>query len=140
MLRTADDVYTLPDVPTLARNWLLRHAAAVLYPTSAEGFGLVPNEAAVFGTPCVFVPFGPLAEIAGTTVGVAADWSADAVADAVQALVGDPQLAARQIAELRAAGAQHTWADTARLLTDAFFSVLARAPVGGVQQEDHRGS
>ena len=33
------------------RNWLLRHAEAVVYPTSAEGFGLVPFEAARFGTP-----------------------------------------------------------------------------------------
>ena len=137
LLHDAQGVYVLPDVPTLARNWLLRHAAAVLYPTSAEGFGLVPHEAAVFGTPCVFVPFGPLAEVARTSLGLAADWTAEAVADAAQALLEDPALAARQVAELRAAGAQHTWADTARQLTDAFFSVLARAPISPVPQEDH---
>ncbi len=129
LLRSNDGVYVLPDVPTNARNWLLRHAAAVVYPTSAEGFGLVPHEAAVFGTPCVFVSFGPLAEVAETSVGVARDWSAEAVADAVESLVRDPALAARQVAELRAAGARHTWADTARQLTDAFFSVLARSPI-----------
>ena len=36
------DVYTLPDVTSAERNWLMRHADLVLYPTSAEGFGLVP--------------------------------------------------------------------------------------------------
>jgi glycosyltransferase involved in cell wall biosynthesis len=129
-LRQPDDgVLVLPDVPTAARNWLLRHAAAVLYPTSSEGFGLVPYEAAVFGTPCVFVPFGPLAEIAGTTLGTARDFSPDAVADATEALLGDPALASRQVGALRDAGARHTWAETARELTDAFFSVLARAPI-----------
>jgi glycosyltransferase involved in cell wall biosynthesis len=48
-------VHTLPSVTSAGRNWLLRHAALVLYPTSAEGFGLVPDEAAAFGTPTVFV-------------------------------------------------------------------------------------
>lgn len=130
LLRHGDDgVFVLPDVPTAARNWLLRHASVVLYPTSAEGFGLVPYEAAVFGTPCVFVPFGPLAEIAATTVGTAADWSPEAVADAAESLLRDPAVALRQVVELLAAGADHTWADTARLLTDAFFSVLARSPI-----------
>lgn len=129
LLRSNDGVHVLPDVPTNARNWLLRHAAAVVYPTSAEGFGLVPHEAAVFGTPCVFVPFGPLAEVAVTSVGVALDWSAGAVADALEQVLRDPAVAERQVAELRSAGAHHTWADTARLLTDAFFSVLARSPI-----------
>ena len=41
------------------RNWLLRHASVVLYPTSAEGFGLVPFEAAQFGTPTAAVSFDP---------------------------------------------------------------------------------
>ena len=77
LLAGDDDVITLPDVSTFGRNWLLRHASAVLYPTSAEGFGFVPYEAAVFGTPTVFVPFGPITEISGTTVGTAADWSPD---------------------------------------------------------------
>ena len=129
LLERPDGVYVLPDVPTAARNWLLRHASAVLYPTSAEGFGLVPYEAAVFGTPSVFVPFGPLAEIAETTVGTARDWSVAAVADAAANLLGDPRVAARQVIDLLAAGARHTWADTAAALTDAFFSVLARSPI-----------
>ena len=131
LVHNDDGVFVLPDVPTAARNWLLRHASAVLYPTSAEGFGLVPYEAAVFGTPCVFVPFGPLSEIAQTTIGAAADWSAEAVADATEALLADPELIRRQIDELRTAGTRHTWAETAASLTDAFFSVLARSPIGG---------
>lgn len=53
-------VFVLPDVTTEERNWLLRHSSVVLYPTSAEGFGLVPYEAARFGTPTVCVGFGPL--------------------------------------------------------------------------------
>jgi glycosyltransferase involved in cell wall biosynthesis len=60
----SDATYVLPEVASSERNWLLRHASLVWYPTSAEGFGLVPFEAAVFGTPTVAVGFGPVEELA----------------------------------------------------------------------------
>ena len=50
LLQDDDDVLFLPNVSSRERNWLMRHATVVLYPTSAEGFGLVPFEAARFGT------------------------------------------------------------------------------------------
>ncbi len=53
------DVFVLPDLPSSERNWLMRHADLVLYPSSAEGFGLVPYEAARFGTPTLFTRFWP---------------------------------------------------------------------------------
>ena len=62
-LRDTSGVVTLPDVTSEERNWLLRHASICLYPTSNEGFGLVPFEAARFGTPTVFTRVGPLAEV-----------------------------------------------------------------------------
>ncbi len=58
------EVFLLPDLPSSERNWLMRHADLVLYPSSAEGFGLVPYEAARFGTPTLFTRFGPLHELA----------------------------------------------------------------------------
>jgi glycosyltransferase involved in cell wall biosynthesis len=60
----SDATYVLPEVASAERNWLLRHASLVWYPTSAEGFGLVPFEAAAFGTPTVAVGFGPVEELA----------------------------------------------------------------------------
>lgn len=60
----SDATYVLPEVSSAERNWLLRHASLVWYPTSAEGFGLVPFEAAAFGTPTVAVGFGPVEELA----------------------------------------------------------------------------
>ena len=63
--RDDGDVVFLPNVSSRERNWLFRHAAVVLYPTSAEGFGLVPFEAARFGSPTVTVGFGPLLETSG---------------------------------------------------------------------------
>lgn len=121
-----DDVIVLPDVPSLERNWLLRHAAAVLYPTSAEGFGLIPFEAARFGTPTVHVGFGPLEETLGALPVLAKDWSPTALADATEALLTDPALAAAQVAACLQAGQGFTWDTTAERLNAVYRSVLAR--------------
>jgi glycosyltransferase involved in cell wall biosynthesis len=123
-----DQVIVLPDVTSEERNWLLRHASLVLYPTSAEGFGLVPYEAARFGTATVHVGFGPLAEIGGDLPVVARDWSPEALADAAEALLADPALAGRQVASCLQSGASYTWARTAEALTEMYRMLLARAP------------
>ncbi|MCZ7527356.1 MAG: glycosyltransferase [Acidimicrobiia bacterium] len=115
----------LPGVATEGRNWLLRHAAVVLYPTSAEGFGLVPYEAARFGTPTVQVGFGPLREVAGHLPVEAADWRPERIADAVESLLRDPDLARRQVEASLAAGAGYSWDDTAEGLVRMYRTVLA---------------
>jgi glycosyltransferase involved in cell wall biosynthesis len=120
----SDRVASLPDVPSDERNWLLRHAAVVVYPTSAEGFGLVPFEAAWFGTPTVNVAFGPLHEIAGPLPVEADDWDAGSVADAVERILRDPALAARQVECLVAASAGFTWQRTADRLARLFRTML----------------
>jgi glycosyltransferase involved in cell wall biosynthesis len=57
-------IHTVGHISSTSRAWLLSHADVVLYPTSAEGFGFIPYEAAALGTPTVFTSFGPLKEIA----------------------------------------------------------------------------
>ncbi len=126
----ADGLVTLADVTTAERNWLFAHAECIVYPTSAEGFGLVPYEAAWLGTPTVFVPFGPLAEIAGSLPGLAADWSPAAFADAVEAHLDDPAMSAEQVRRLRSASDSTSWAATAAALCDVFRATMAMAPVG----------
>ena len=129
-------VVVLGDVTSEERNWLLRHAAVVLYPTSGEGFGLVPFEAARMGTATAFVPFGPLAELAGTVPVTAADWSPASLAGAAARLVADPDAATAQVDAILAAGARLTWEAGAAALTAIYREVLARpgitpAAVGG---------
>jgi glycosyltransferase involved in cell wall biosynthesis len=129
--RDGDGVWSIPDVTSEERNWLLRHASVVLYPTSAEGFGLIPYEAARFGTPTVLVPFGPLAEVVGALPVAAADWSSGALADAAEALVADPALAEAQVAAALSAGADFTWDATAAKLVAVYRSLLAQPARGG---------
>ena len=123
-----DGVLVIPDTSSEERNWLLRHASLVLYPSSAEGFGLVPFEAACFGTPTVVVPAGPLGWVAGLPV-AATDWSPSSLADAAEALLADPDVAAAQVRATLAAGADQTWDAVAAQLVDVYRSVLSRPSV-----------
>lgn len=122
------EVFLLPDLPSAERNWLIRHADLVLYPSSAEGFGLVPYEAARFGTPTLFTRFGPLEELAPDIPVSAEDWSPDALAEAAESLLTDPALARLQVESCLAAGTKYTWTATAEGLADLYRHVIALTP------------
>jgi glycosyltransferase involved in cell wall biosynthesis len=122
------EVFVLPDVPSAERNWLMRHADLVLYPSSAEGFGLVPFEAARFGTPTLFTRFGPLQEMAPDIPVAAENWSPEALAAAADTLLSDRAQARVQVESCLEAGAKYTWAATAERLTDLYRQILALAP------------
>jgi len=127
-LRDGDDLLvTMPDVSSSVRTWLLRHAAVVLYPTSAEGFGLVPFEAAAMGTPTAHVNFGPLQELINDPLAPGC-WSVEQLADYTHELLTDPVVAAENIKRILKSGAPLTWDETARGLVDAYRNSLARAP------------
>jgi glycosyltransferase involved in cell wall biosynthesis len=119
-----EDVISLPDVDSAGRNWLLRHADVVIYPTSAEGFGLVPFEAARFGTPTVMVNFGPMAETSPDNPVTAASWSPSAMADAAEALLLSPSNSAAQVAETLKAGVNYTWRQMGADLVEVYRKVL----------------
>lgn len=127
-IREGDDlVVTMPDVSSGVRTWLLRHAAVVLYPTSAEGFGLVPFEAAAMGTPTAHVNFGPLRELINDP-SVPRHWSIAELADYTHELLTNPTTGAENIKRILKCGAPLSWDETARGLVDAYRESLARAP------------
>lgn len=120
----SNDVLAVPDVDSSGRNWLLRHADAVLYPTAAEGFGLIPFEAARFGTPTVSVRFGPLLEVSPNNPVTAKTWSPTALADAAQTLLMSPSERAAQVQETLRAGTKYTWSNTAHGLLESYRALL----------------
>jgi glycosyltransferase involved in cell wall biosynthesis len=106
----------------------MRHADLVLYPSSAEGFGFVPYEAAHFGTPTIFTRFGPLIELAPDIPVSALDWSPEALAAAADALLSDPAQARLQVESCLDAGSKYTWPATAERLTELYRQVMATPP------------
>jgi len=103
---SVDGILRTGSVSSTEKRWLLGRAAVVLYPTSSEGFGLIPFEAAALGTPTAFVRFGPLRETM-PLVNACGGWQVDAFADHVFLLLANPQM---QIDQILAAGRALSWA------------------------------
>lgn len=123
--KAGDDLLiTMPDVSSGAKTWLLRHASVVLYPTSAEGFGLVPFEAAAMGTPTAYVSFGPLRELIDGDY-LPREWSVTAMADYAEKLLTDRAAAEANIREILRRGTDLTWDITAKGLVDVYRTMLA---------------
>ena len=99
------------------RAWLLANAAVVLYPSSAEGFGFVPYEAAALGAPASFTAFGPLAEIADAH-DVPRSWTVEAYTGDVLDLLRDEGRRVARVADLRRSIERHTWDRFADELVD----------------------
>ena len=116
-------VHTLGHVSSDSRAWLLKHSAAVLYPSSAEGFGFVPYEAAMLSTPTTFADFGPLKEVSRVS-GLPSRWQVDAFATDLTALLAHQEAAEQRVDELKRAIAEHTWADFATALIDHMQHVI----------------
>lgn len=123
----ARHVVQMAAVSDPVKAWLLSEAAAVLYPTTYEGFGLLPFEAATAGTPCFFAPIASLRELAPEAATIV-PWDVDASASAVHATLSDPQRVARIVAAVRAAAVDLTWDRSGAALVDAYDETLA-APV-----------
>ena len=122
------DLYVVDwNVDSATRLWLLANAAAVLYPTSSEGFGLPPYEAAAFGTPTTFTNFGPLREVSQAS-NLPAHWSVEEYAKDLIALLTDPKAARRRVEDLQQAVSRHTWDGFAEELM-ALFAQVVQLPV-----------
>jgi len=117
---------TLGHVSSAERTWLLENAAVVLYPSSAEGFGFVPYEAAVLGTPSTFTDFGPLKEISQLTT-TPPNWSGAKHAEDLAQLLSDPQYAEQRVNQLREVIAASTWNQFAQAFTE-FATKIATMP------------
>jgi glycosyltransferase involved in cell wall biosynthesis len=119
---------TLGHVTSEQRAWLLANAAAVLYPSSAEGFGLVPYEAAILGTPSTFTSFGPLKEISQLAA-TPNTWNVTEHAADLARLLTDPQLAEQRVNHLRQVIQASTWTQFAQAFTQFAATIAAKPTV-----------
>jgi glycosyltransferase involved in cell wall biosynthesis len=119
-------IHTVGHVSSASRAWLLANATVVLYPTSAEGFGFVPYEAAALGTPTVFTDFGPLREIS-ELAGLPANWSVTKHAEDLVALLSSEEARTARVDGLHGAIDRYSWAGFAARLAE-FFAEITRLP------------
>jgi glycosyltransferase involved in cell wall biosynthesis len=107
---------------------LLTKAAAVLYPTVEEGFGLIPFEAAAAGTPCLFAWQTALAEILPEEFATISPGNVAASAALTIRLLSDPSLAESNVKAIRTASRGLTWERTAAELLDLYEQVIQAPP------------
>ena len=122
-------VVSLAHVSEAGRTWLLEHAQLVLHPTLYEGFGLIPFEAAMVGTPCLTSAQAALAELLPADTEIIAGWDAAAVADQAVSILAEPGRRTRLVDALARRARDFTWDATADRLVSLFRTVCST--VGG---------
>jgi glycosyltransferase involved in cell wall biosynthesis len=132
-------VVTLGAVTEAEKRWLYRHAALVLYPSSVEGFGLVPFEAAAHGAPTLPTRRGSLAEVLPPGIPALDDFQVSNGADVAWQLLHDPETARGVVAALRARAECFTWDRTVDRLVDLLLDVLRRPPGRMIALEGENG-
>jgi glycosyltransferase involved in cell wall biosynthesis len=107
--------------------WLLEHASAILAPSIAEGFGLVPLEAARVGRPCLFAPISSVTEVLDESLATLVPWNASRSASAVVPLLRDDLRRREHVERLRAAAGRWSWERIAKDLVGTYQLAL-RSP------------
>ncbi|HWF26638.1 MAG TPA: glycosyltransferase, partial [Solirubrobacteraceae bacterium] len=102
-------VIDLGPVTEAEKRWLLRSAVAHVTPSTYEGFGLAPLEAAAVGRPCLYAARGPLAEIIDPAAAAVVPWDPAATADAAIELLRPGLARERHLRLLTEALHRHTW-------------------------------
>jgi GT2 family glycosyltransferase len=128
----ADGLPGLGAVSEAEKAWLYENAALALYPTVAEGFGLVPFEAAAAGTACMFAPVSSLPEVVGHGLATLVPWDVDASAARALELLRDDVARTRLADAIAERGRTYTWAGTADRLVDVYREA-ARRPARSVR-------
>ena len=104
---------------------LYRGASAFVYPSLYEGFGLPVLEAMSRGTPCVVSTSSSLPEVAGEAALPVDPRSVAGLAEAIELVTSDRDLAARLREAGLARAARFSWDETARRTLDVYKSVFS---------------
>ncbi|MGB9872498.1 MAG: glycosyltransferase [Anaerolineae bacterium] len=110
------------------KQWLLKHSSLVFFPSTYEGFGLVPFEAAAAGTPALTARTTALSEVLGDAVIYLDSFDPEQGADLVWRFLTDPEISARQVEAIKARATLFTWAATAQKAWEFYHRVLSMPP------------
>jgi glycosyltransferase involved in cell wall biosynthesis len=104
---------------------LYRAADAFIYPSLYEGFGLPVLEAMSRGLPCIVSTSSSLPEVAGEAALPVDPRSEAGLADAMERVTTDPELAGRLRDAAIARASRFSWDETARLTLEVYKGVLS---------------
>jgi glycosyltransferase involved in cell wall biosynthesis len=99
----AAHVIDLGPVGEREKRWLLTNGKALLCPSTYEGFGLTPLEAAAAGIPCLYAAVTSLTEVVGEAGATIEPWDARASAERALPLLEAGEPRERHLASLRGA-------------------------------------
>jgi glycosyltransferase involved in cell wall biosynthesis/GT2 family glycosyltransferase len=123
--RVAARTYDLRGVDDAQKTWLLRHCGAVVYPSTYEGFGLVPFEAIQHGAVTLFAWGTALADVVPESAAVLVPWSASASADAVIEVLRDNERREGLINLIRDAARRLSWSRAAESMIDVYAAAVS---------------
>jgi hypothetical protein len=122
----ADHVTILDALSEEEKQWLVSHSSLILYPTLAEGFGLVPFEAARLGTPTLSSRLTSLDEILPLDIPTVVDFDVVRTAEQIVRILSDSATANSIVEELIKRGNLFTWQRAGRELLTLIDEVLGR--------------
>jgi glycosyltransferase involved in cell wall biosynthesis len=129
-LRTAaqlgDRVKILGIVDDATLKQYVSHAAALVFPSLYEGFGLPPLEAMAAGCPCIVSTAASLPEVCGDAVLYCDPRDPGSIAKQIMRLVREPALRAQLREAGRARAAEFTWERAALNTADALEHALRK--------------
>jgi glycosyltransferase involved in cell wall biosynthesis len=113
-------VRDLGAIGELEKGRLMRGASAVVYPSVYEGFGLIPFEAALSGTPCAFASQSSLADVLPREAATILPWDPQESAIRLLRLLRDDAARARHLGLLTSAAMRHTWVGSAEAMVNVY--------------------
>lgn len=121
-----NNLINIGEVTEDEKEWLLTNAALVLNPSVAEGFGLMPFEAALHGTPVVSSRSASLHEVLPNEISSIEAFNPAVVAQQCLELINDPELAQSVCRSLVKQASTFTWEASAIVVRQLMETVLTR--------------
>jgi glycosyltransferase involved in cell wall biosynthesis len=120
-----DAVISLPWISEPEKAWLIENSVAVCHPSTREGFGLMPFEAAAYGRPCIFASTTAFAELQPEGTATIVPWNAEASATRVMALLSDPEAIKAHVSKIQTRAQEFTWKASAERLAQTYEDAMA---------------
>jgi hypothetical protein len=120
----AAHVLDLGPVTEGEKRWLLENGQALLCPSTFEGFGLTPLEAAAAGIPCVYAATTSLTEVVGPEAATIVAWDGPASADAAVLLLTPGAQRDRHLAWLQRALSRYDWGSVVDQLCKVYLKAI----------------